>query len=116
MAARQAVDVFKQQLGAAVQSAMAEYARQADHGQRLAGDVQLIALRQAFQFHGLRRLFDRHLPQLTMACAVQLARLAEGVQQLRRPLDAAALFAHQVQLAALQAGGQGIEQITGQLA
>ena len=50
-----------------------------------------------------------------MPCAVEFARFAEGVQLLGRAFDTAALFTDQVQLAAGQARGQGIEHVVGQV-
>ncbi|MNN11541.1 hypothetical protein D3C81_1245020 [compost metagenome] len=95
---------------------MAEYPRQADHLQRAVFQGQLEALGQAFQRFCLRRLVDGHLPQLAVSGAVEFAWLAKGLQLLGRALDASALLADQVQLAASQARCQGVEQIGGQLA
>ncbi len=74
------------------------------------------AFGQAFQGLGFWRALDGHLPQLAMAGAVELAWLAKGLQLLGRALDATAFLADQVQLAASQARGQGVEQVGSQFA
>jgi hypothetical protein len=87
MAAGQFVQMLQQQRAAAIQATMAEHARQADDLERAFGQRQRQRLRQAFQ----RAAGVGHgdLPQLAMARAVELARLAERVQLLGGALDTA---------------------------
>ncbi|MNN43990.1 hypothetical protein D3C81_1582570 [compost metagenome] len=103
MAHWQVIQVFEQQRRAAVQTAVAEHARQADHLQRAVFQFKREAFGQAFQWLGFGRVVHGDLPQLAMPSTVELAWLAQGLQVLGRTFDAAAFFAHQIEFATLQA-------------
>ncbi len=94
---------------------MAENAGQADDGERAVLQFDLVGPGEAFQSDGLRCVLDGDLPQLTVTCAVQLARATERAQLLGSRFDTATFLADQKQLASGQSRGQCIEQVVGQV-
>ncbi|MNY16065.1 hypothetical protein D3C86_1493110 [compost metagenome] len=115
VAAGQFVQMLQQQRAAAIQSAVAENTRQADDFERAFSQWQFVGLREAFQRFGFRRIGHRHQPQLAVPCAVELAWLAEWIELFGGAFDAAFFLADQVQLAAGQPRGQGVEDVIGQI-
>ncbi|MNO99814.1 hypothetical protein D3C76_915950 [compost metagenome] len=113
--AGQFVQMFQQQRAAAIQATMAEHPRQADDLQRAFGQRQFIGLRQAFQRFGFRRVGHGDQPELAVARAVEFAWLAERVELFGGTFDAAFFLADQVQLAAGQPRGEGVEDVVGQV-
>ncbi|MNY20181.1 hypothetical protein D3C86_1536510 [compost metagenome] len=113
--ARQFVQMLQQQRTAAIQATMAEHPRQADDLQRAFGQRQFVGLRQAFQRFGFRRVGHGDQPELAVARAVEFAWLAERVELFGGTFDAAFFLADQVQLAASQPRGEGVEDVVGQV-
>ncbi|MNF47424.1 hypothetical protein D3C84_286260 [compost metagenome] len=108
--------MLEQQARTDVQAAVAEHAGQADHLQFAVGRGHRVAAGEGLEIRRGRNLLHRHLPQLAVARAVQLARPAEGLQLPGGTLDAGALLADQPQRPAGQARGEGGEQVVGQFA
>jgi hypothetical protein len=94
---------------------MAEHAGQADDLERPVGQWHFKDLGQACQDRGCRRVGHGGQPQLAVPRIVELAWFAEGVQLFGGAFDAAAFFAHQVQLGARQPCRHSLEDVVGEV-
>ena len=85
--------MFEEQGAADIQTAVAEYAGQAEHAEWAVGQLQLIALGQAVQIRCGGCVLNPYLPKLAVACAVELTRLAECRQLFGRAFNTRTFFA-----------------------